>query len=352
MPLKRSRSPIGASIQMGTEQDGRPRAADIANLGSIKRSSLVDSQGRPYLEFRRTLSPRYRVAWLQLALGWMVVAAAATGLIVGNDYLGHFILKVALGLVGSVIFGFALHFLLQFQHEGAHYNLTKRRDTNDRLTNAAIGIFVGEDVRNYRRIHTGHHRYLGTTRDTERSYFDALDRRFLLQGLLGLRLIRIVSSRWKHVGGEENAQSDGPTSSYVTPTFFAAALFNGAIVITSAATGQWVLAASWVAGSLLFLPLINATRQVLEHRSETADRNTDYTKVDHGAVNRLFGDGPIAAIVGAAGFNRHLLHHWDPGVSYTRLRELERYLLDTDLGPVLVTRQSGYLATLRSLLAR
>jgi fatty acid desaturase len=334
------------------DAESPPGTDESARLGSTRRSLIVDSHGQSYLDFRRTLSPRYRVAWLHLTIGWTAVIAIAIGLIVGNhETPGDLVGKLGLGLAGAVTLGFALHFLLQFQHEGAHYNLAKDRATNDRLTNAIIGVFVGEDIRNYRKIHTGHHRYLGTTKDTERSYFDALDGRFLLQGLLGLRLIRILSSRWNNVSGEHEAQSDGP-STYLTPILLVAALFNLSIVAASAATGQWVLAASWVAGSLVFLPLINATRQLLEHRDEAAHRTVDYTRVDHGAVNRLFGDGPVASVVGAAGFNRHLLHHWDPGVSYTRLRELEDFLLDTELAPFLVRRQTSYGATFRRLLLR
>jgi fatty acid desaturase len=321
----------------------------MASSRSLKRSSLVDSRGRSYLDVRRTLTPRYGVVWLHLTLGWTAIIVIGTLIVVGHSHTsGLLVAKLAIVVVGSIVLGFALHFLLQFQHEGAHYNLCRNREANDRLTNLIVGIFVGEDIRNYRRIHFDHHRYLGTTQDTERSYFDSLDGRFFLQGLLGLRLIRIVANRRNQVNSEGIRGDGGPTS-YVTPILFAALLFNGAIVVVSIVTGYWELAASWVAGSLMFLPLINATRQVLEHRSEAADRTVDYTKVQHGAVNRLFGDGPLASIFGAAGFNRHLLHHWDAGVSYTRLRELDGYLRETKLGPALVQRQTTYAATFRRL---
>jgi fatty acid desaturase len=324
----------------------------VADLGSVRRSSLVDSRGRTYLEVRRALSPRYRIVWLQLALGWLVVVAIATALVVADGHLVTPVAgKVAMAIAGSIAIGFWLHFLLQFQHEGTHYNLARTRKANDRLANAVIGIFVGEDVRNYRTIHLDHHRYLGTPQDTERSYFDPLDGRFILQGLLGLRLLRILAARRQKVDTKDTGSGSGP-SSYFTAMFPLALAFNGTIVIVAAVTGHWVLSVSWVAGSLVFLPFINATRQVLEHRSETADPSADYTKVAHGAVNRLFGDGPLASTLGPAGFNRHLLHHWDPGVSYTRLRELEEYLLDTEMAPLLRKRTTTYAATTRRLAFR
>lgn len=77
----------------------------------------------------------------------------------------------------------------------------------------------------------------------------------------------------------------------------------------------------------------------------------DYSTQPHGAVNRLFGDGPLASTLGGAGFNRHLLHHWEPQISYTRLRELEVYLLRTDAAEGVRMRQSTYLETFWALVS-
>ena len=220
---------------------------------------------------RRALTPRYGIVRLHLALGWLVVMAIAAALVVADGQLVTPVAgRVVLAIFGAIAIGYWLHFLLQFQHEATHYNLARTRKANDRLANAVIGIFVGEDVRNYRTIHLDHHRYLGTPQDSERSYFDALDGRFILQGLLGLRLVRILAARRQKVDSKETAVGSGP-SSYFTAMFPLALAFNGTIVVVAAVTGHWVLSASWVAGSLVFLPLINATRQVLEHRSEAAE---------------------------------------------------------------------------------
>src|SRR5204863_1422182 len=110
----------------------------------------------------------------------------------------------------------------------------------------------------------------------------------------------------------------------------AAAVIHTAIVVTAAWAGQYALAAAWSIGTLSVMPLFVSLRQLLEHRSEGADPHVDYAVTPHGAVNRLFGDGPVASTLGGAGFNRHLLHHWEPQISYTRLRELEAYILRTE----------------------
>ena len=91
-------------------------------------------------------------------------------------------------------------------------------------------------------------------------------------------------------------------------------------------------------------------RTILEHRSEEAEADVDYHHVDHGPTNRLFGTGPIANTVGSAGFNRHAIHHWEPQLSYTRLADLEAYLLRTELAPLVRERQTSYAQTFLRLL--
>jgi hypothetical protein len=89
---------------------------------------------------------------------------------------------------------------------------------------------------------------------------------------------------------------------------------------------------------------------LLEHRAEDARADVDYRVTDHGAVSRMFGDSLVARTFGGAGFNRHLLHHWEPTVSYTRLAELERFLLDTDAAAVVQARRTTYGETLVRLM--
>ena len=158
---------------------------------------------------------------------------------------------------------------------------------------------------------------------------------------MGVRLIRAARLRRRVVGSDS---VDGKRA-YANLTLATAAIFNAAIVVGSWVSGHPAVAVAWVLGSLAFRPMFNAVRQLLEHRSEQADPAADYSAVAHGAVNRLFGKGPMASTLGAAGFNRHLLHHWDPGVSYTRLAELETFLLDTELASSMRARRTSYAVT-------
>ena len=121
--------------------------------------------------------------------------------------------------------------------------------------------------------------------------------------------------------------------------------FNAALVAGALWGGRYYVATAWVAGIGVFFPFFAALRQLLEHRDEHAPRGADFSRSPHGKVTRLFRPGPVGSTLGAAGFNRHLLHHWDPQVSYTRLADVERFLAQTDLAASLRTTRTTYLQT-------
>lgn len=321
----------------------------VLDIGMVRPSTLVDTSGRRYVDFRRTLRPRWGVVWGSLLAGHVSLTIFVVAIVLlGNSGPVRVPVVIGLGIAGGIAIGFCLHYLTTYLHEGAHYNLAPDRRVSDRLTNAFVGSFVGMDVRAYRKVHFDHHRYLGTTRDPERSYFLPLDSRFLLEGITGIRLVRALKEYRELMRRKPTAGETGRSAS-LGPVFLVACAVNGSIVGLALWRGAFALAISWVLGQLVFLPLINTVRQVLEHRSEFAEDGTDYRRVPHGPVNRLFGGGPFATVFGSAGFNRHLLHHWDPSVSFTRLAEVERFLMRTEVAPLLRHRQTTYYRAWRQL---
>jgi fatty acid desaturase len=207
-----------------------------------------------------------------------------------------------------------------------------------------MGWLFGSSIAGYRRVHLQHHRALGTTEDSENSYFDALRVRYLVSSLAGLRVLRVLRHRREVERRSEPA--GGSRVLWLTVT---------AAVNLALAAGLWLLGAevaavAWLLGLLVAFPFFVSLRQLLEHRSEDAQAAVDYRVVDHGAVNRLFGDGPVASTLGSAGFNRHALHHWEPTLSYTRLADVEEYLLRTPIAPAVRARQTTYRDTFLRLL--
>lgn len=316
------------------------RVDDIDQL--LKKAELVDPSGLSYRDFRKQLTPRYGIAWLQIAAGW-----AALGTLVALHVVlaqRSITLAVAAAPLLAIGVGFVIAYLQLFLHESAHWNLHPNRGTNDLLTDLFVSGPVGMDVARYRPIHWDHHRFLGSPDDTEISYFDPLNVRFLVESLLGIKALRVLRHR-----ASVQAERNDPTTPRTRVVFGYGLLLNGGLLLLLVTRGLWPVALAWALGVVVFFPFFGALRQLLEHRDEYASDDVDYTEVVHGAIHRLFGDGILASTLGGAGFNRHLLHHWDPQLSCTRLRELERFLLTTDAREYLEEHSTTYVATFRRL---
>ena len=131
----------------------------------LRKSALVNGAGLPYMEVRKTLTPKWGMVWSHIALGWM--ALVLTNLVI--ILLSGRQLAIDLVLVGgdSILIGFLIAYLQLFLHEAAHYNLHQSRKMNDLLCNVFVSGIVGQEVKNYRPIHWDHHRYLGTPMDSD-----------------------------------------------------------------------------------------------------------------------------------------------------------------------------------------
>ena len=306
----------------------------MQTLEQYNKKDIVNTSGVRYADFKESLTPDYLKAWIDLGLG--LIALPAVGAIiwvVNKMYPSWFIIS---GIIGAVAVGYLIAYIQLFMHEAAHYNLVKNKKLNDILTNLFIGIFVGLDVKHYRCIHFNHHRHLGKTIDSESNYFDPLNMLFFLESLSGIKGLKVMMRR------ERTSLSTGEKKSTFNVIFLFGIIFNLSVIITLAQYHQWTLIVVWIVGLGLVFPLFNALRQLLEHRSENASPTIDYTKTPHGEINRMFGDGFFARTFGGAGFNRHLLHHWEPQISYTRLKELENYLLETPLMESLQQSKTSY----------
>jgi hypothetical protein len=110
-------------------------------------------------------------------------------------------------------------------------------------------------------------------------------------------------------------------------------------------------ALAWGSAVFLCTPAFARIRQTLEHRDLNADPGADYTQKDHGPVHRMFGTSLFARFFGAAGFNRHLLHHYDPTVSFTRFDDMESFLDATPLKDSIDRARTTYAAALKGMLA-
>jgi fatty acid desaturase len=245
--------------------------------------------------------------------------------------------------LSAFLIGYTLAYLHLFIHAAAHYNLHPDKQTNDQISDYMIGVFFGIQQSNYRKIHWTHHTNLGMINDTEHSYFNELNTLFLLKCLTGIHTFSIILSRKKSTDQPEKVKSSISFGVYIT-------LFHGMLLSALFLLGGWMLLVIWLAGLLVVFPSLAAIRQLLEHRDVQASNKINYRETDHGKVSRLFGAGIIDNSFGAAGFNRHLLHHWDPTISYTSLSTVEDYLLHCpETSDIIKESKTSYLKTFLAL---
>ncbi len=303
-------------------------AADPENLPDL-RGRLRAETGGDYGRFCRALAPDYGKIGRDIAKGYaalvliLVLAGSVSGLLSG----------LAAAALGAVGIGYGIAYLQLFIHEAAHYNLAPTRRANDRIANWLICWQIGTAIAAYRRTHAEHHRHLGQADDTEISYTRALTGRFLVEMATGIHALRVFAGR---AGGEgAGPRALGP--------LFAGAAAHLAILAALLALGAWPAALAWLGGVGIFFPLFATLRQLLEHRPLSGQTR-------HGAVTRLFGGDIVSRSFGGAGFNRHLLHHIEPQVSYTRYDSLEAYLMRTSIAPALDARRTSYARAFADLL--
>jgi fatty acid desaturase len=299
----------------------------VNNLESIKQREVVSESNIPYPAFKQGLKPKYGIVWRDITLGYVALALILLGVIVAGLYL-PLIWMLLVVPVGAFASGYFLAYLNLFIHEASHHNIHSDRKANDKLANLFLCLPFGMEIQNYRLIHWEHHRLLGTPEDTEHSYFNALSLRFILESLTGIRVLRIMLFRSRQVQ-RPGAPQVAATRKKGRRMLIAGALFNAALLATAIVAGAWPAAVAWVLAMGVFYPFFGSIRQLLEHRDEYAKADTDFSKTPHGKLSRLFATNLFSRSFGAAGFTRHMLHHWDPTVSYTNLPEVERFLLTT-----------------------
>jgi fatty acid desaturase len=295
---------------------------DPEDLTGLRARVMAETFGK-YQQVRHKLEPAYGRVLRDIALGYIGLAV-----VLGAVGLAEGIMGLPAAAAGAVAIGFLIAYLQLFIHEAAHYNLAPERAANDRIADRLICWQVGTDIASYRRTHWEHHRSLGTAADTEVSYANRLSPRFLVEMLTGVHALRVF------LGRNKVAAAPGKAGGGMKPLLVGASihlvLIAGLLVF-----GAWPAALAWIGGMGIFFPFFATLRQLLEHRPRAGES-------EGAAVNRLFGDGPFASLFGGAGFNRHLIHHMEPQLSYTRLREFEAFLMTTSAREELDARRTTY----------
>lgn len=308
----------------------------------LVKTNLVSSGGMSYYDFKKKLRPNYTKIAVDITAGWLLlIVCVIAGIFITQIYNPW--LKISVAIADAVVLGFIVNYLSNFFHEAAHYNIAPDKKMNDLLANCFLGILQAQNIQHYRLIHWQHHIHIGTPEDTERSYFDALNIRFFFESLTGIRAIRIFLFRSGNTLAVPDKDEITAVKKQQLLMLIAGTLFHIGVLSALIISKQYWAAGIWLIGFGTFFPFFGALRQLLEHRSEEANKKIDYNKSIHGRTNRIFSGSIFAAAFGSAGFDRHLLHHLEPQISYTNLKQLENFLSDTSVAAQLKKHKISYL---------
>lgn len=315
----------------------------VHNLEGISFDAAVDTNGRTYSQFRAEARPRFGKVWLDIGKGYFFLLL----LIASFFYLEHvyeawwwYVLPFGL------LIGYAAAYLSLFIHEAGHFNIHPDKKMNDRLATWLLCLPFGLSVKSYRKIHWQHHVHLGTPQDTEISYFNALTPLFILETLTGIHLLRTMLKKSSATVLNEDQLRESKRM------LLAGFIFHALLLTAFILSGHWPFALAWCAGFGVFFPFFATIRQLLEHRDELAHHTADFTRQPHGKISRLFVHSILSSSFGAAGFTRHLIHHWDPQLSYTQLGAAEKFLLDCAVTKeIMLHSRTTYFKTAKKLLA-
>jgi fatty acid desaturase len=313
--------------------------------GAPKLARIENKTKEKWVDHRSNLKPRYKKVWRDIGAAYIMLAAGIMVIALIESWLQRRrYLFIPVLPLGSLWIGFWLHYLMCFFHEATHYNILPDRKFNDWAANLIIGPLTGQEIKSYRKTHWLHHANLGATDDTETSYFEPLKFRTLAWDLAGRYQLKVLFRYFKKEVFGHSESANGRFALVI------AGLIHLGIFLGLFISGHPLTGLVWLAGSFSLYPIFSRIRQTVEHRSYHASEKLDYRFVDHGAENRIFGNDLFSRSFGAAGFNRHLLHHWDPAISYTQFDAMEEFMLQTQYAVAIEEKRTTYWQALREFL--
>jgi fatty acid desaturase len=306
--------------------------------GSPDVEQLTSHDGVRYSEFLKLLRPNYFAVCLNMILPAFVIIFSMVMLAnieFSSKYILIFMLPTALFL-SFWKSAYTLHI-----HEAGHYNLYKDKRINDYLANIFLTPFVGIWVDDYRRSHWKHHQHLGCHGDTEISYLAPLNNLEICKSLTGVYLLTSLQRYLKNFKNINKNVKATKKNSLVTSLFFMICTQSMIILILFLYDLKF-LSVVWALTILITDPFFSKMRQTLEHRVILPNMNID-PEIWINAENRIFGDDFFSKYFGAAGFNKHLIHHLSPKISYTNFHEVELFLMNSKLRNYVENNRTSYL---------
>ncbi len=313
--------------------------ANIWVPSSLVSLSQYSNETLSYGEFRNSIKKNYISNCAPFLTSWLGIFAASIFLIKMETPSGSAaFLWVALGVMVLVPL---IHRLLLLVHEGAHLHFSQSRKVNDLITNVFAGVFLASEVSTYRKVHTLHHRQIGKEDDPENSYVNEFDFSWIATAVSGVYTIKTIVKRRSRVSSRRQSL-----------LMLATIVLHSFTVVVSVSNGHLLFALTWILSWFVFLPVMAATRNLLEHRYTESEMHFEIQESIVGFSNvttRLFTRNLLSKVVGPIGFDRHVIHHWDPSIAAKDLDKVHQFLLSTELRPMLEDLPTTYFDAARHI---
>jgi fatty acid desaturase len=292
-------------------------------------ASITSKSGVTYGEFRKTLN----VNFFRIQVGIVCSFLSLFVILFLCNKTDNFFLLIFM----SVSLALTQHRILNVVHEGAHYLLSRSRKFNDTFCNFLAGWFILCDVDQYRITHIEHHRNLGSEFDPENAHMEKLDLTWLVSLISGFNTVRRISVR-KQIRSNLGSRATGKPRHLVVP--FLGLLLHSLILLFVYNILSFQTLVVWLFSTFFLTPALGILRNLLEHKYvESVDSAIWYQILGREkpadavlkVTTRTFTKSLLSRLYGSMGFTRHLLHHWDPSISFSNLGKVHKFLLETPL---------------------
>jgi fatty acid desaturase len=299
-------------------------SADYADANDYATTPYTRGYSTPYhLRSALVRAHRTRIWWTTAAaaLDNLSIPAAAVAVAAVIRIAPPSLAAVA-AIAAAVIIGRQLRALENLAHEASHFNWSRRnRALNDALAFALTACPTGVRLADYREGHLLHHGRFGTPDDPDRVRYvtlgiEGMDRSSCLAFTRDLtrRLYRYELG-WLATMQCNAVQLAAPACWVVVFVAVPGALTMGSPLGA-------VVAAVWLAGYLIALPLIRFVAESSEHVYSEATTVFDATITNLGPFQR--------ALFHPHNDGYHTLHHMWPGIPHHQLRRFHMMLLRED----------------------
>lgn len=248
------------------------------------------------------------------------IYVAFFGLVSTFSVASYVTLKVAMLLFVIVFATRQMRALENIVHFGSHNNFSKKRITNDRLTNVLAAWPMMQEVNQYRKFHSVHHGQYGSHDDPCRIRFEAIGVSYS-DVTTKTRLIRAII-RWMPAYVIQYYREVKSARKQVS--VFILWHFMTTLLLSLMASYDFAIVSlvGWMLCMFIFLPFLRSVAEFSEHDYERGCDVKETTFNNLRPMDRL--------ILHPAGDAYHALHHFFPSVPWWKQGAAHRYLMIND----------------------